>query len=125
VAGPTLTQSGSALALSNLAISGDGRWVAFDSGSADIVPGDTNGADDIFVTPRKGSPPGGPQRVARPGGQDRGRRCGPLMLRTVRLPSVRLSKVKVRSAKPLQRWKTGPGKGRPPRSKSVWPSSNQ
>jgi hypothetical protein len=52
VAGPTLTQSGSALALSNLAISGDGRWVAFDSGSADIVPGDTNGADDIFVTPR-------------------------------------------------------------------------
>jgi Tol biopolymer transport system component len=34
-------------------ISGDGRFVAFVSKSGDIVPGDTNGEDDIFVHDRK------------------------------------------------------------------------
>jgi Tol biopolymer transport system component len=30
-------------------ISGDGRYVAFSSTAANLVPGDTNGADDVFV----------------------------------------------------------------------------
>jgi len=30
-------------------ISADGRYIAFASGAADLVPGDTNGAQDIFV----------------------------------------------------------------------------
>ncbi len=30
-------------------ISGDGRWVAFHSGASDLVAGDTNGTDDVFV----------------------------------------------------------------------------
>jgi Tol biopolymer transport system component len=34
------------------AISADGRWVAFESGSDDLVPGDTNVATDIFVHDR-------------------------------------------------------------------------
>ena len=36
-----------------------------------------------------------------------GRRCGPVMLRTPRLPSVILTKVNRRSAKPLQRCRNG------------------
>jgi hypothetical protein len=35
-----------------LAISGDGRYVAFSSGATVLVPGDTNGATDIFVHDR-------------------------------------------------------------------------
>lgn len=31
------------------AISADGRWVVFESHAADLVPGDTNGANDVFV----------------------------------------------------------------------------
>jgi Tol biopolymer transport system component len=31
------------------AISADGRYVAFVSRAADLVPGDTNGADDVFL----------------------------------------------------------------------------
>ncbi|MGD9511264.1 MAG: hypothetical protein AB7I59_16735 [Geminicoccaceae bacterium] len=31
------------------AISADGRFVAFSSAAANLVPGDTNGADDVFV----------------------------------------------------------------------------
>ncbi|MBI3846682.1 MAG: hypothetical protein HY292_18805 [Planctomycetes bacterium] len=32
-----------------LSVSGDGRFVAFSSSAADLVPGDTNGKDDVFV----------------------------------------------------------------------------
>jgi Tol biopolymer transport system component len=35
------------------AISADGRWVAFDSGASNLVAGDTNGADDVFVHDRQ------------------------------------------------------------------------
>jgi Tol biopolymer transport system component len=34
------------------ALSGDGRFVVFDSGATDLVPGDTNGLMDIFVHDR-------------------------------------------------------------------------
>ena len=64
------------------------------------------------------------RRSARAEPQD-GRRCGPVMLRTSRLPSVILTKVNRRSAKPLQRWKNGAAVGRPSLSKSSWPSSSQ
>jgi hypothetical protein len=37
-------------------ISGDGRFVAFESDAADLVPGDTNGVPDIFVYDRLGTP---------------------------------------------------------------------
>ncbi|MDP9181387.1 MAG: hypothetical protein M3P04_01260, partial [Actinomycetota bacterium] len=33
-------------------ISGDGRYIAFDSGSSDLVPGDTNQQPDVFVHDR-------------------------------------------------------------------------
>ena len=33
----------------NPSISGDGRYVAFESAATNLVPGDTNGADDVFV----------------------------------------------------------------------------
>ena len=33
----------------DFAISGDGRYVAFESSGTDLVPGDTNGSDDVFV----------------------------------------------------------------------------
>src|SRR5262249_55414108 len=35
------------------AISADGRFVAFASDAADLVPGDTNGASDVFVKDRQ------------------------------------------------------------------------
>jgi Tol biopolymer transport system component len=35
------------------AISADGRYVAFDSYAADLVPGDTNGSNDVFVHDRQ------------------------------------------------------------------------
>lgn len=35
------------------AISGDGRFVAFDSNSSNLVPNDTNGFDDVFVFDRR------------------------------------------------------------------------
>jgi Tol biopolymer transport system component len=37
------------LGVSNPAISGGGRFVAFDSNSTNLVPNDTNDADDVFV----------------------------------------------------------------------------
>jgi len=40
-------------------ISSDGRYVAFVSGAADMVAGDTNGVDDVFVRDRQASPVGG------------------------------------------------------------------
>lgn len=33
-------------------ISGDGRWVAFESGATNLVPGDTNGCFDVFLFDR-------------------------------------------------------------------------
>jgi Tol biopolymer transport system component len=36
----------------NPTISADGRWVAFESDSTNLVPGDTNGARDVFVHDR-------------------------------------------------------------------------
>ena len=33
------------------AISADGRFVAFDSDASNLVPGDTNAANDVFVRP--------------------------------------------------------------------------
>lgn len=35
------------------AVSSDGRYVAFTSSASNLVPGDTNGADDVFVTDRQ------------------------------------------------------------------------
>ncbi|MFD8499175.1 TolB family protein [Amycolatopsis sp. NPDC059657] len=35
------------------ALSADGRYVAFLSGAANLVPGDTNGVDDVFVKDRR------------------------------------------------------------------------
>ncbi len=37
----------------NPSISADGRYVAFDSGSTNLVPGDTNGVVDVFVHDRQ------------------------------------------------------------------------
>ena len=34
----------------NFAMSGDGRFVAFESVATNLVAGDTNGASDVFVT---------------------------------------------------------------------------
>jgi len=44
------------------AISGNGAWVAFESDATNLVPGDDNGARDIFRAPNPlfGTPPGGP-----------------------------------------------------------------
>jgi hypothetical protein len=42
------------------AISADGRFVAFDSSASDLVPGDTNGVDDVFVRDR--GPVGSPEQ---------------------------------------------------------------
>jgi Tol biopolymer transport system component len=39
----------SAGSASGPALSGNGRYVAFTSGAADLVPGDTNNTDDVFV----------------------------------------------------------------------------
>lgn len=44
-----VTQAGGNGSGTYAAMSGDGRYVAFASGSPDIVPGDTNGVADIFV----------------------------------------------------------------------------
>ena len=41
----------------NSAISADGRYIAFRSEASNLVPGDTNGVDDVFVVDRGGSPP--------------------------------------------------------------------
>ena len=35
------------------AISADGRFVAFDSAASNLVPGDTNGTNDVFVRDRR------------------------------------------------------------------------
>jgi archaellum component FlaF (FlaF/FlaG flagellin family) len=39
------------------AISADGRYVAFESGASNLVPGDTNHSEDVFVRDLKGAPP--------------------------------------------------------------------
>jgi len=39
--------------LGGVAISGDGRFVVFDSPATNLVPGDTNGHDDVFVRDRQ------------------------------------------------------------------------
>ena len=39
------------------AISADGRYVAFDSAASNVVPGDTNDLEDVFVRDLKGAPP--------------------------------------------------------------------
>jgi WD40-like Beta Propeller Repeat len=44
-----------------LAINGDGRFVAFESQASNLVPGDTNGASDVFVHDRQ---TGGTERVS-------------------------------------------------------------
>jgi len=36
--------------LEDFAMSGDGEWIAFASENSDLVPGDTNGEDDIFIS---------------------------------------------------------------------------
>jgi hypothetical protein len=36
-------------------VSADGRYVAFDSGASNLVPGDTNGALDVFLRDRMSS----------------------------------------------------------------------
>ncbi|MEU1023985.1 RICIN domain-containing protein [Streptomyces sp. NPDC005904] len=50
-------------------VSGDGRYVAFVSGASNLVPGDTNGADDVFVHDRQ---TGTTQRVSVSGGGAQG-----------------------------------------------------
>ena len=35
-----------------VSVSGDGRYVAFDSVATNLVPGDTNDCDDVFVRDR-------------------------------------------------------------------------
>lgn len=48
----------------------DGLYIAFQSAAANLVPGDTNGATDIFVAERlSGSAPGTPALTAAPNGQ--------------------------------------------------------
>ena len=42
-------QAGAASGYTSLAISASGRYVAFDSGAADLVPGDENGKRDVFI----------------------------------------------------------------------------
>ena len=44
-------------------LSGDGRFIAFTSGSANVVPGDTNGETDVFVHDRTLAPPALPPGV--------------------------------------------------------------
>src|SRR5687768_7377430 len=39
--------------VNGLALSADGRFVAFQSGASNLVPGDTNDAEDVFVRDRK------------------------------------------------------------------------
>ncbi len=43
------------VASENPAITPDGRFVAFWSSASDVVPGDTNGAEDVFVFDRQNS----------------------------------------------------------------------
>ena len=42
-----------------VAISADGRFVAFDSPATNLVPGDTNGQNDVFVRDRQTARPRG------------------------------------------------------------------
>jgi Tol biopolymer transport system component len=51
-AGPPTRISRSPFGGPSYAISGDGRYVAFPSSEADLVPGDTNGRSDIFLYDR-------------------------------------------------------------------------
>ncbi|MGA4846849.1 RICIN domain-containing protein [Streptomyces sp. G5(2025)] len=50
-------------------VSGDGRFVAFTSGASNLVPGDTNAADDVFVHDRQARTT---QRVSVAGGGAQG-----------------------------------------------------
>ena len=52
------------------AISADGRFVAFNSDATNLVPGDTNGARDVFVRDRQtGTTRAGERRAGRRPGQ--------------------------------------------------------
>jgi len=44
---------GANAAVEDVAISGDGRFVAFSTGADNLVPGDTNGTSDVFVLDRQ------------------------------------------------------------------------
>ena len=56
------------------AISADGRFVAFESDATNLVPGDTNGAHDVFVRDRQtGTTRAGERRAGRRPGQWRQR----------------------------------------------------
>ena len=49
-------------------LSGDGRYVAFQSQSSNLVPGDVNGTQDVFLRDLHSTPPSGsasPPRAAR------------------------------------------------------------
>jgi Tol biopolymer transport system component len=48
----SVTTSGTSAGGASPAISGDGRFVAFESYAGDLVPGDTNGRMDVFVAER-------------------------------------------------------------------------
>ena len=47
-----MSPGGSGVALEETSLSGDGRYLAFSSSAPDLVPGDTNGALDVFVFDR-------------------------------------------------------------------------
>ena len=51
-------------------ISADGRYVAFDSDASNLVPGDTNGVNDVFVTANPFASVPGSHVVALADGQD-------------------------------------------------------
>ena len=48
----TLADDDSASGFLSISLSSDGRFVAFDSKATNLVPGDTNGAQDVFVRDR-------------------------------------------------------------------------
>jgi Tol biopolymer transport system component len=54
-------------------LSGDGRYVAFDSNATNLVPGDTNGTQDVFVHDRR---TGRMKRVSVTAGGDQADRGG-------------------------------------------------
>ena len=49
----TETQGNGAVRFGEPVISSDGRYVAFSSSASNLVPGDTNGSEDVFVRDRK------------------------------------------------------------------------
>lgn len=53
----------------NISISADGRYLAFYSAASNLVPGDTNGVDDVFITPNPFAPVPGSRVVTVADGQ--------------------------------------------------------